>query len=254
MAKRDKREAGKTFLENILAKIPEGERATVQAAVMKDDVLDFAGEHHLRHDEFSRMADEVRKQSDALTAYRTQLDTYKGELDGWYTTNKTALEKVRRRSEGDGDLGELEERPTVDLSGYVRAEDHDRMLRETQEQGLSLMTLMTRLGMKHYHEFKEPLDPADVIVHARDRGLRLDLAYEDWVAPRREERSKKELEDRLKQAREEGAIEERKRQQVTPYPVGNEEPTTLSGLDPNYKKDNPVAAAVADYYERQRPT
>lgn len=248
MARRDKREAGKTFLENVLAKIPEDKRAGIREALLTDDIVEFAGENHLRHDEFSRMADDLRKQTDSITTYRGQLDKWKGDLTTWYTTKQKELETaMATRHDDDGVVS-----PAVDLSGYVKLEDHQNALAQTESQGLVLMSLIPTLAMKHYHEFKEVLDVNTVIEHAREKNLPLNLAYEDFVKPRVEERQKKQHDEALSRAREEGAIEERRRQQATPYPVSTTEPTTLDGLKPDFKKIDPVQAAIGDYYERQR--
>jgi hypothetical protein len=259
MAKRDKREAGKSFVESMLALLPENERANVQTILMRDALLDFAGEQHLRHDEFSRMSDElrkqtetVRKQGDANLAYRTELDTWKNDLSTWASGKKAEFDKVNT-ARAAGDL--LPDQ--VDLSGYMKADDVrqlvDAAVRDTQEQGVSLIALTPQLSMRHYIEFKEPLNLFEVVKHARESGLRLDLAYEDYIKPRMEERRQKELDERIKAAREEGALEERKRQFTQPYPISTSEPSTLDGLKADFKKQNPVEAAVADYYAAQRP-
>lgn len=260
--KKDRKTAGQEFLTSLLSKVAEDKRALVQEALAAEEILNDLGDGVLRHQEFSRLADGLRESE-------TQVAGYKKQLDDWYAQKQRDLEELDRlrkhrtrpngRGRGDDDdsLPDLEDDDDmksgkVDLTGYVKAEDVDKMIASLQQDGLALMSTMTTLATKHLQQFNEVLDTEALLKHAAEKRLRLDLAYEDYIKPRVEERQKKDIEDRITKAREEAVTEERRRVSATPYPVSSTEPTTLDGLKLE-KRGEGLQRAVDEYYRSQRP-
>lgn len=246
MAKPNKKDAAKEFLAGIFAKIPEDKRQSIQEVLEVDDVLDIVGDGVLRQSEFSRRMDELsNKLKEADGKYSANVE--------WYEANKDALETALAAQEklaaleaggGNGNGGGT----SPDLSGYVKQDDIAKLIAARETQALGLMSVMNNITAKHSHEFKEPLDTLPVIKLAQEQGLDYVTAYDRMVAPRREERVKKEQEDALKAAKEEGRQAAIREFNSVPYPVGNEEPSTLAGLSAKPEQKFGLAAAIDDLH------
>ena len=107
----------------------------------------------------------------------------------------------------------------MDPSRYLTREEAARVQGDLELNQLKLTTMLTKLGLQHSREFDEVLDVDDLVQFAQDSNLRLDLAYERYVGERREAKRQRDLDERLKLAKEEGIKEGRASVAAIPYPV-----------------------------------
>lgn len=227
---RDKRAAGKAFVDNLLAKVPEADRAAVAAALQRDDILDLAGDGALRHDEFSRLADNLRAREEIVQ--RTA-----EEQSSWYRDNQKLLEEAAALKRAGGGRREPEEEPIV-TQPQLKKEDIVAtvapIIGQIEQDGVRLMGRLSTIGVRHLHEFGEVLDAEQLMESAAKNKRTVDEEYNASVAERRQTRSAEALAKQIAEAEERGrkkGIEETiAAGGKQPYPVGESAPSTLAGL------------------------
>lgn len=243
------RDSGKQFLDQVLAKIPEAQRAAVQQALETDDLLGFMGEQVLLRPEFSR-------QMDALVAKRAELDQWFQGQKGLLTAGANALARLKalkRRGvalsgDDEGQGGEPDDQDDQDdsdlggegISGRRRTRLPDNLVtkddlaalttsqQQLERQGIQLMSALNKLSMSHFKEFSEPLDTDALIESATKSGRSVADEYGVMVASRRETAAKQKHEEEIKAAEARGkaaAVAEISNQSM-PYPVSVSEPGT----------------------------
>lgn len=228
-------DAGKQFLEQILAKSTKL-TADQKAAILADEtILDEVGNGTLMRSEASRIADELRTESERVAGVARQ-------QSAWWTTNKPRLDKVeeleRRIAEGSGAKPGLDEAAVDERIG--------RMAAEIENSGLAVTAIASEISVGHLHEFGERLNMRELFNNAVKAKQPLDAFYNAQVADRRQKRADevraKELADAKEAGRKEGLAAAMNRE-AQPYPVSDSSgPSTLSGLR------KPTDAKVNDEY------
>lgn len=247
---RQRAEGAKTFLAEVFQKIPEDKRAGVADVLQAPEVLEMVGQNLLRQQEFSRFMDAGRSQ---LESERQQVVAQKAALDDWWGQNSAAVsravalekevEDLRRRMSGSGSAGvtdddeflgtpEPKPRPAStpapkdqsmpDQSRFVTRDALSALAQEAELNQLKLTTMITRIGLQHSAEFQEVLDVDDLVQYAQDSKLPLPLAYDQYVKERREAKAQAAVEERIRQAREEGEKAGRAAASALPYPVSGQ--------------------------------
>lgn len=228
--------AGKlnSFIDRVLENVPEEKRAAIRS-------------------EYSAAQDEVRSLEEA-NARVQQVATAQTE---WWNRNKDTvaerdrlkaeLEAARNPNNNNHPAGLSETDVTKRITDAVAAAK-DEML----QTGLGLTTVIPTLSVRHYQEFGEVLDSAELAKAAIASGRTIQAEYDHSVAERRQTRANEKLAADLAKAREEGKQEGIREQMARagsnmPYPVGQTAPTTLSGLKKPAEGANPFSleAAVA---------
>lgn len=272
MPKPEPKETAKRIFGELIAKFPQEVQDSLKVAFEKapEEALQFLGEHVLRQDDYSREMDDLRK-------LRQATETWRGDLSKWQTDHETELTEgqkaIARLKEleakpgdggGTGDPGPNPKPPTVDLSGYVRREDVDKLLIEQAGRLTGYSTnfgaYMARLVAQHQKEFGgEILDTDSLVNYCRENNLRIDQGgYDSFVHSKRDEAAKKRHEEDLKAAEERGfrrALSEGSSD--LPFPtsggtVGGGEHMTLAGLGADkgkFDKSTAVSRAVATYQQ-----
>lgn len=264
---KERRERGQTYLTELLALVPEEDRAAVEAKVQNDVVLDHLGENLLRQSDYSRSMNELKKSKEALAADVTK---YQGAYDDnirWrqsevagITDMKSKLARYEKMLAPDALLddgaGAGVKDPgsngDVDLSKYITREDADKALQERLEQternGIQLMSMISNIQARHLKQFNEALDAQDLFEHAAKTKMTLPAAYKDFISERVEEDRKKDHEKEIVQAREDGRIEAL-RNPTLPHVVNNNEPTVLDALATKDRSAFGLKPAIDDYYK-----
>jgi len=273
------KDTGKAFLEQVLAKVPETSRASVQAALENDDLLSFMGDQVMLRPEFSRAMDQLRVQEASLVAKHNEHDNwYKGQK-GLLTAGANALARLKalkRRGvirdddpdpepddddDDDGDPAPASRRRASLPDNVVTQDKLDAVVTAQatlEQQGVRLMSAINKLGMTHFKEFGEPLDTDELIAAAGKSGRTLADEYQVMVAPRREETAKKKQEEEIKAAEERGKAAARAElaNQSMPYEVSVSEPGTgtLSLLKAEKPSDglSTVERAAREWNQRRR--
>lgn len=235
--------SGNDYLKEVLALIPDDK---------KDPILSALGERVMARDDYSRAQDQLRDKEGAVTAY-------KATLDSWYGANLEKLEAGSKALEAlekapkDAPAGGAPSAAVASLEGYIKKEDVEKLLtaklRESEEQGLSVMAPLVDLTVQHLQEFGKRISPQEIITHARKHGQNLNEAYLDMTSEAREAKSKKDEESKMKKLREEIRAEVLKESGHGVYPVGVDSAlggSALAGLKAP-KEQVGVAAAIADF-------
>src|SRR6266566_3873486 len=105
-----------------------------------------------------------------------------------------------------GDLNNLDKAPT-----HVSREE----LQKLAQEAVTYNNAVTTLAMKHYKEFGEILNLDDVVkTSAENGGININLAYDKFVQPKREELNQAKVKELVEKAREEGKAEALKNIQI----------------------------------------
>lgn len=220
------------YLKSIIAQIPEDKR---------DAVLEHLGEHALRQDEFSSLADEAaakaKEAADAKAAAEKALNeniAWRDHTNKWLTEKQAEL--AARESALSTPNGSLD--PTKFVTKEEIAKLTTQARSEAQQEALNFGAAVDAIRERHFKKFGEYLPQGDLIAHAQKIGKTIDVAYEDMMAPRFAELAEKQQEQWKKDTREQ--IEREVRSSLGPgivYPVNNE-PTTLAGITPAQPNPN----------------
>jgi hypothetical protein len=104
------------------------------------------------------------------------------------------------------------------------------------------LDILSDLKYDHRDSFKERLDTDALIKFATEKGLPLETAYKEWVAPRVAERESESRKQDIKDAEERGAREALSKHRLPTAPISSG-PSIFS-----IPKDTPV---VSNEFERQ---
>lgn len=236
------------FLAEVLSAVPEDKRATIEGTLNDASVAPVVRERVLARADYSR-------QSDALKQARAQLESEVTEarkrIDGWTNwyenANKeydTATKKLQRYQQEFGDLEGDGVQPKKD---FLSKEDFTRELQARDRDAITFADVLTDLKIEHRQHFGEKLNTNELLKYATDRGLPIDIAYQQMVAPKIEERRSTEIEEKIAKAREEGAQEALSRHKL-PGVVSYNEPHPIDRTDTTpVSKEDRIAAAVASW-------
>jgi hypothetical protein len=237
------------FLAEVLADIPEDRRGAIEETFKMDAVRSRVERGVQRQQDYSRNLDKLREEREELERMRTDTVAEHQTWQGWYDTASSEYEAMRQRiqeleSEDEG----MRAAPAV--SGITQ-DEFARQLAERDKLAISFSDVLVDLKMEHRDKFHEKLDTNKLIDHAMKRGMSIDIAYRDLMAPRLEELDKAKLDKQLLQAREEGA-----REALTKHRL----PTTSGPVDAHVldlapkvqgNQGDRVSAAVAGWMNAQ---
>lgn len=159
-----------------------------------------------------KMNELVRRATDDFSAMQGRvnaLDTKVKNYDAWYTDANA--EYARAVDE----LNALKSKPAgsdFDTSQFLTKKDWEAQQREMMNRTAQVVKQVGRLASRHASRYGEELDVDAIEKIANEQGVDVATAYDRFVAPRELERSTKEVEARVKAAREEGAREAMSRQ------------------------------------------
>lgn len=223
---------GKSFLDTVLEKLPEAERAGVRTL-------------------YSQAQDEVDQHTTALNAKAK-------ELDDWWTKNKDRLGEPNPNQPAGGNpnpnnpINMAVERDAIFKEVDLRL---GKVADNLAGQGLALSTMIPTIVAQHGVEFGgEVLDAEKLVNDAIKANMDVKSFYSHSVADRRATASKVKYDAEMKAAEARGhaaGIAEASRGNI-PYPSARMSPTTLSGLrTPDAGQPNPhsLDAAVATAVE-----
>lgn len=212
------REAGASDEERqVLTKVLSSEKA---AKRLTNDLM--------RHDEYSSKMDKLRADADAFEGQKT---TWKGWYDGVVRdteANKHLVEEAQARVKAYADTyGELEgpngKSLVVTPADSVSRKEYDETMNRISANAIALTKDAMYASADYLKRFGEVLDPDELEKFALDKKLPLKQAYREYISPRLSEQEKTAHETALKNAKDEGAREERSRLKV-PIDTGPKQP------------------------------
>lgn len=257
-------DSGRSFLDGVLAKLPEDQRATVRAAIEANEgALEVLGSGALGQAEINRQFTELTKQRETLESQRTELVAQGEKLTSWYDANKGALddylahkEVIEKLKTGNGG--------TVIENKGLTAEEVAAMMEARDRAFAGAFALGTNLSAAHLHMFNEPLnmqelmaDPkvGTVIDRASGKVYGLQDAYNAKYGEKVAERHKAIEDKRIKDLVDQGVQERLKalpQNQQAPYPL-RDSGSPLDALTADRKpSDYSVDSAVAEYNRLQQ--
>lgn len=252
-------DAGKTFADGLLAKLPESLRESVKTALLAPeaaDALSFLGDGTLARADYSRSKDEL---GDAQRA----IDEYKSTLDGWYETRKQELDQVDRlKQEGKwGKEGVTPPTPPrtsdLDTSKFLDRDTFAKELEARDRAAAGYLAVIQTLTLNHYRDFQEVIDPNDLLADpnlgkAKQDGRVYGIAdaYQSKYSDKLTTRAKEQEDARINKLVAERFAEAQKGAGL-PIPLKNGSPSPLDLLDQsNVDTKLFTAEAAAEEYAR----
>jgi hypothetical protein len=248
-----KKDATAAYVQKILAAIPEAERDAVKKVLESEAVSENFGSALLAAEEAQAKAEELKT---AALAYKDELDTWKTEQEQSLAARKTELEKAKP----------AEPAPTAapvqtpsDLSGYLKKDEAAKILTEARgqfgSQALGYAAALTKLGLRHLHDYGEALDVDGLIAAATKAQKPLEQVYEDLTKEAREAKAAEAKTKEREKLKEEVRQEILSKQGHGLYPPTGEEPlgNALDGLLAKKEDRNfGVKAAIDDLHRMAR--
>lgn len=198
--------AGKTsyeaFLADVLANVPSDRRAAVEEALSLESVKAQVEAGVKRQSDYSREMDSLRARREEVESTLQEGTERITEWQNWYDTASKEYESMK----GMVDMRTNEE-PVASVQQGLTKDELQAELAARDRMAIAYADLLTDIKMDHRDKFHERLDTSKLVEYALKRGVPLDVAYRESVAPREDELRKADLEQQLKKAREEGARE-----------------------------------------------
>lgn len=253
-------DSGKSFVEQVLAKLPENLRESAKAAFAAPEAaeaLTLVGDGVLARGDYSKHMDAMREQQATLT------EDYE-KLTAWYEPRKAVLDKypsldaieselTKARGTVDPPLRRTEEKPMP----FASKEDFEKYLAErdqARDQGYAgVLAYTTTLTAKHLRDFNEVLDMGDLVQHATKNRKSLADAYQEKYGDKIKAKADAEEQARIDKLVAEKLAEARKQDAQHPFPLRNASPSVLDVLESKDHKpsDHTLDTAVAEYERLQ---
>jgi hypothetical protein len=199
MAKKNSFEA---FLADVLSHVPEDRRGAVEEA-LAGDALSELEKGYRRQSDYSREMDRIRQREQELDATLTEANERVAGWQDWYNTASQEYEDMKRQVAMTTAEDELPPQPKAGIT----KEDLAAELAARDRMAIAFADVLTDIKIEHKERFHEKLDTQKLTDFALKRGLPIDAAYREFIAPKEEELRSAELEKRIAAAREEGARE-----------------------------------------------
>lgn len=192
------------FLADVLSHVPEDRRTTVEEALAASDARTELERGYRRQSDYSREMDRIRQREQELDATLTEANERIAGWQDWYNTASQEYDDMKRRVA----MNTVEDdQPTAPPTQGLTKEDLAQELAARDRMAIAFADVLTDIKIEHKERFHEKLDTQKVTEYALKRGLPIDAAYREFIAPREKEIQKKETEEMLARAREEGARE-----------------------------------------------
>src|SRR5262252_410274 len=260
-------ESGQSFIQGVLAKLPESQREAAkqifESAEAKDAVT-LAGDGALARSDYSKHMDSLRDKETALNEHYERLNQ-------WYDVNKTALQEAKEARErqiapnGGFATAAPESAPAPPIQSPSFSRDDVRRIAEEAINAAALDQIavtgfVSTLAGQHYAMFGEPLDGNELVRNPKlgrpvagqpGRIFSLQDAYNERYGERVQQKTREAEEKRFNAEVEKRLLERSKASSSHPFPLRNES----SPLDVLATKDGSSAhtldSAVAEYERLQ---
>lgn len=153
-----------------------------------------------RQEDYSRNMDALRKDQQALEAEKSTWREWYAKAVEQDAAREAELQRLRGGRQPDPN-------PNPAPNGALTKAEVEKMLAETRGQFVNVTKAVARISSRHAAEFHEMLDVDAVEKIAVDNNIKVEDAYERWIAPRIAERQKAEFDQKLKDAHEAGLKE-----------------------------------------------
>lgn len=189
------------YLESLAqtAGLADEDKAALKKVLSNQKFAEEVGKGIKRQDEFSRGMDDIRTQAQKLEAdKKSWTDWYQNAV----ARDAEREEELQRLKAGTTTASTTTATTSAANGGLTKKE-----LEEAQGRMVQIIKQMGRVSSRHAAQFHEELDVDAVEKIALEKGLTVDKAYEEYVAPRVKELQEQSFAEKLKAAREEGLRE-----------------------------------------------
>jgi hypothetical protein len=252
MARKSKDTIYQEFLAELKAINPKIEEVLADERVstkLKESVLARA--------DYSQSMDDLKTSRAEMESF---LAAEKQKIAGWqewYTKSSTeyttTVDKLKRYQEEFGDLDDAGQRREAAKHGLTPEEFEQKLGAELTKREAAYLKFaddLTDLKIEHRQKFGEKLDTGALYKIAGEKSLPLDVAYNVFIADKEAELRKKDFDEQLTKAKEEGAREALAKHNL---PVLSNDSSVVHVLDvkdaPRSSNDR-VSAAVAGFMSR----
>ena len=200
------RDTYQTFLDQVLAKIPEDRRESVQGVFRDETVAAQLRDAVLARSDYSRTRDEVdREIAEARSTIKEWQDWYAQEVE----QSAVRTEQLTQYKELYGDLDETDRTPKArkddEMAKPVIDQDAlNQTLAQRDQMAMQFADLLTDLKIDHRDRFGERLDTSSLMEYANKHQVSLKEAYRELVAPKEQAKAEADLAQKIAAAREEG--------------------------------------------------
>lgn len=248
MAKKDKDAAYKEFLADLAAINPQFEE------LVKDErVSSKLREGVLARADYSSNMDSLRAERESFAAEVQEARQKIAGWQNWYGEASTEVANIQSKlQQYEAAYGPIEsgadKREAARHLG-VSKDELNSVLEERMNQrdvaALKFADDLTDIKIDYRERFKDKLDTTAVFELAGKRGVDLKTAYDLHIAERVEEQRSKDVEDRIKQAREEAVREYASKHNLPVVPTNSDMVHVLDAKDTPATSRDRIAAAVA---------
>lgn len=239
-------ESGKAFVDQILAKLPEGLRDSAKTALTAPeatDALTYLGDGVLARADYSR-------QKDQLDTLQNQIQADYDRLTNWWEDHKDydTIKAEHAALKAGTPVVPVGTPEPVKVVGLTQA-DVDKQLQERDMAALRYANYTNQLAIDHYAKFNEALDLNALSEFALKNRVPIDAAYRQQYAEKLDARSKAEEAVRIQKLVDDGMAAERQKYNTQPFPLRNQAPSVLDILDSSTDKpaNHNLDSAVAEY-------
>ena len=201
-------ERARTFLDGVLAHVPEDQREAARAALTASpEALNALGNGVLRQDEFSRAKDDIARQ-------RGELNTLVDNNRRWYEQSKPVVDRAHEIVNAGGGLindddiplapaGDPPVRPVTPVVTLTPQQLEERV-QNSESGAVKFFGVLSELQAKHFQAFGEILNTAPLLDNPRLREVGLPRLYEETFADRYKAKHDAEQAKLLAEAEERG--------------------------------------------------
>lgn len=209
------KDKAKEYLESLAQehKLSDDEKGALLKVLENDAIAEDMGLSVLRHDEFSRSMDGLKKAQEEFgkqkdewkTWYKDGLQAEKEKADKYADYDQIKAENQSYHTEyGDLDGVKTDDKPLFDASKFISPDQLEKALGVRDGYTATVIKTAVGLSTKHVQEFGKPLDMDNLEKVAVEGNISLDEAYGRIVAPARAEAAQVVAEKREKASYEKG--------------------------------------------------
>lgn len=186
------------------AELTAEESAALLKVADKEKFAKSLEEGVMMRSDYSRQSDALRAEREKVEARRKETEAYYGDLVTW----KAAQDQLYGIQSGQQQQQFQQVQQQQTTGDFISKKDFESYKTQTESGYINLLKAGLKLANRHAIEFPgEQLDLDALEKTAVEKKVSLDQAYNEWAGPRRAEKSKLDLEAKLKAAKEEGARE-----------------------------------------------
>jgi len=209
------REQARTYFKELAQRggVEEKEISSILQVLDDDKMGKLFLDGFVPRPEYSSALDAKVKEAEAARAEEKRIrDWHEKEGKPAYEANLKGVERLRKYEARFGDLDEEstteEKRRAAEGSGLSmkQVEEYfDKKMREQGQAYVNLTKTAVKISQDYGRRFNKNLDVDALEKFAIDKGLPLDMAYQEFIRPEAEAQTTEQWEAKIKAAREEGA-------------------------------------------------